>query len=78
MSTKDWLLSIVEAVLWFGFIYFWLYVIKHPTSQLPGDSLVLSSLILLAIAYAAILSCPWFRNTQAWKKLWEDDSSWFN
>lgn len=79
MSTKDWILSIVEAVLWFGFIYFWLYVIKNPTGNLPGNSLALNALVLLILAYAAVLVCPWFRNTQAWKKLWnKNDDSWFS
>ncbi|GBE19472.1 MAG TPA: hypothetical protein ENG87_03055 [Candidatus Pacearchaeota archaeon] len=63
MNTKDWLLAGVEVVAWYGFIYYLLYSIKNPVN------LYVSALILLALVYIGTLSCPWFRRTEAFKKM---------
>jgi len=63
ITTENWFLAIVEAMLWYGFIYYLLYSIKNPVN------LAQSALILLIIAYVATLACPWFRNTDAWKRM---------
>ncbi|MFH1643783.1 MAG: hypothetical protein ABIA74_01270 [bacterium] len=65
MKTVDWLFSILEAILWYGFIYLFIFTIKNPVN------LWLNSFILLILLYVASISCPWFRNTDAWKKLWK-------
>ena len=63
MDTKDWFFAVVEAVIWFAFIYYALYSIKNPVN------LFMSALILLVLAYIGTLTCPWFRKTQAFKEL---------
>jgi len=63
MNSKDWFWAIVEAVIWYGFFYYLLYTIKSPVV------LWQSALILLGLAYLGTITCPWVRNTEAWKKL---------
>jgi len=63
MSKKNWLWWIVEAILWYVWIYFFLYTIKN------NIDISVAALILLIIGYLATLSCPWFRNTGAWQRL---------
>ncbi len=63
MKLTDWFLSIIELVLWYGFFYHLLDAINNPSN------LYLSALILTIISTAAILICPWFRNTDAWKRM---------
>ena len=65
MKSKDWFLAVVEAVIWYGFIYYLLYTIKNPAD------LWQSALILLGLAYLGTISCPWLRNTEAWKRMWK-------
>lgn len=67
MSTKNWVMAIVEAVLWYLFIYYLLWSVKNDVSVAQ------SALILLALAYAASISCPWFRNSGGWLRLWKKD-----
>ncbi|MFH1145505.1 MAG: hypothetical protein V1707_00890 [bacterium] len=64
MKPKDWLLAIVEAILWYGFIYYLLYAIKNEVD------IAQASLILLVIMYLATISCPWVRNSVAWRRMW--------
>lgn len=63
MKTFDIFTAIVEAALWYGFIYFGLYSIKNPVN------LYESALILLAIAYLASFACPLLRNSGAWRRM---------
>ena len=65
MNAKDWFLAGVEAVVWYVFIYYALYSIKNPVN------LFVSALILLVLAYIGTISCPWFRRTEAFKKMLE-------
>lgn len=66
MSAKNWFWGVVEAILWYAFVYILLYTIKNPVD------LYANSLILLMLAYAATIACPWFRKTGAWMRLWEN------
>ncbi len=63
MSTKNWFLAVIEAIVWFGFIYYLLYSIKNPVN------LWMSAVILLALFYIGTLLCPWFRQTKAFKDM---------
>ena len=63
MNAKDWFFTVVEAVAWYGFIYYALYSIRNPVN------LFASALILLALCYIAVLSCPWFRRTRTFKEM---------
>ncbi len=65
MSTKNWFLAIIETVLWYAFIYYFLYSLKNPVN------LGQSAFILLVIGYLATLFCPWFQETDAWKRMWK-------
>ncbi|MEX0920119.1 MAG: hypothetical protein WDZ69_00880 [Candidatus Pacearchaeota archaeon] len=53
MDSRDNLMYIVSAVIWFFFIYYLLFSIK------TDIDLWLASLILLVLAYLGTLSCPW-------------------
>ena len=63
MKKKDRMLMGIEAVVWYGFVYYALYSIKNPVN------LFASALILLTLAYIGTVSCPWFRRTKAFKEL---------
>ncbi|MBW2985410.1 hypothetical protein KY313_02030 [Candidatus Woesearchaeota archaeon] len=63
MKRSDWTLSIVEAIIWFFFLYYLLFSIKNEVN------LWMSAFILLVLAYVGTITCPWFRNTAAYKKL---------
>ena len=67
MKAKNWFWTGIEAVLWYSFIYCLIYTIKNPVN------LFLSALVLLVLLYLAILACPWFRHTEAWKRMWKED-----
>lgn len=63
MKTGDFLRSILEAGIWYVFIYYLLYVLKNPVE------LWQASLILLALMYAGVFVCPWVRYTASWRKM---------
>jgi len=63
MKTKDWILAAVEAFLWYNFIYYLLLSIKTDVD------LSSNALLLLVLAYAASICCPWLRHTPSWKEL---------
>ena len=65
MKLMDRLLLVVEAAAWYFFFFYLVFSIKMPVN------LYYSSLILLALFYIASVSCPWLRNTDAWKKMWK-------
>ena len=62
MRTKDFLLAVVEAVLWYGFIVFALYSVKNPVN------LYQSALILLVVGYLAAWACPLVRHSSGWRR----------
>lgn len=59
MTQKEWLMAVVEAVLWYVFIYVLLYSLKNEVN------LYLASLVLLVVGYVATITCPW---VQKWLK----------
>lgn len=63
MKTTDWVRAIVEAVIWFFFIYYFLWSVRNPVNLWE------SALILIVLAYAAALVCPWLRHTTAWRRM---------
>jgi len=63
MTSKNIFWAIVEALIWYIFIYYFLYTIKNPVD------IYSSSLILLAIMYVGMLANPWVRNTASWRKI---------
>ncbi|HHG89792.1 MAG TPA: hypothetical protein ENJ90_04835 [Devosia sp.] len=63
MKTSVWLWGIVETVIWYGFIYYLLYVLKNPVD------LWFSSAVLLALVYAGTAACPWVHNSDAWRRM---------
>ena len=63
MNAKDWFLTGIEILVWYGFIYYLLYSIKNPVN------LFVSTLILLVLVYIGTISCPWFRKTDAFKRM---------
>jgi len=63
MKAKDWFWAIIEAVIWYGFIYYLLYAIKNPVD------LRQSALVLLVLAYVGTIACPWVRHTDAWRRM---------
>jgi len=63
MKTSLWFWGVVETVIWYGFIYFLLYVLKNPVD------LWFSSAVLLALAYLGTMACPWVHNSDAWRRM---------
>ena len=63
MKKGDILRGILEAIIWYVFIYYFLYVLKNPVD------LWLSTLILLVLMYAGVSVCPWVRNTCGWRRM---------
>tara|TARA_Y100000310_G_C20651012_1_gene799438 strand:+ start:1195 stop:1386 length:192 start_codon:yes stop_codon:yes gene_type:complete len=56
-------LAIGEAVVWVLFVYYLLFSIKNEVN------LWYSAVILVALCYLAFYLCPWFRETNAYKKM---------
>ena len=63
MGTKDILLGLIEAAAWYLFFGFGLDSIKR------GRSPWLAAVVLLVLFYVAFVTCPWVRETEAWKSL---------
>lgn len=63
MAKKNLIWWIIEAIIWYVWLYYFLFSIKNPVD------IAASALILLVLAYLGTLACPWFRNTEAWRKL---------
>ena len=65
MKAINWLFAGIEATLWYCFIFYFLYAVRHETN------LYVSAFILLSLVYTASMSCPFIRSTDAWKRMWE-------
>ncbi len=65
MKTSLWLWGIVETVIWYGFIYYLLYVLQNPAAV----DLWFASGVLLVLAFAGTISCPWVHNSTAWRRM---------
>ena len=63
MKNSDWLRAILEAIAWFAFTYYFIFVIKNPVEIWKAAA------ILVGLAYLAILICPWVRYTSGWRKM---------
>ena len=63
MKTSVWFWGVVEAIIWYGFIFYLLYALKNPVE------LWSSSAVLLILAYLGTIACPWVRNTDAWQRM---------
>ena len=63
MKSADWVASIIELILWFGFFYVLLDAIANPSN------LYVSAPILTVFSSTAIAVCPWIRHTDAWKRM---------
>ncbi len=63
MKKSDLLRGILEAVVWYIFIYFLLYVLKNPVE------LWSAALIFLVLAYVGVFVCPWVRYTDSWRRM---------
>ena len=63
MSGKNIFWSLVEAILFYVWIYYFIYVLKNQVN------IAVSALILVIVAYLACMASPWFRNTGAYKKM---------
>jgi len=66
MKSMNKVFAVVEAILWYTFFYFFLYCVKNEVN------LFMSAFILVALVYGATISCPWFRSTDAWKRMLEE------
>jgi hypothetical protein len=64
MNATEWFWTVVEAVIWYFFIYYLLFAVQNEVN------LWTASLVLLVLAYLGTITCPWFRKTDAWKRLW--------
>ena len=63
MELKNVLFGIVEAVIWYFFLWYFLDTIKRERN------LWRAALVLLVLAYLGFVTCPWIRETEAWKQL---------
>ncbi len=64
MEAKHILLGLIEAVVWYVFIFYWLYTIRK-----PERNLWIASAVLLGLFYFGFVLCPWVRHTPAWQQL---------
>ncbi len=65
MKAKNLFWAMVEAVIWYVFIYCFIYAIKNPVEIWQY------ALVLLVLGYAGTIACPWVRSTDAWRRMWD-------
>jgi hypothetical protein len=63
MELKNILFGIVEAMIWYLFLWYFLTTLKK------DHNLWLAALVLLVLAYLGFVTCPWIRETRAWQNL---------
>ena len=63
MKKADIFSGIIEAIIWYVFIYYIIYILKNPVE------IWLSALILLVLMYAGVSVCPWVRHTDSWRRM---------
>ncbi|MAT68746.1 MAG: hypothetical protein CMJ58_04410 [Planctomycetaceae bacterium] len=66
MSTWHILLGVLEAIVWYFFIWYLL-----TTLRAKERNLWLAALVLLLLAYAGFVLCPWLRHTELWQNIGE-------
>lgn len=62
MELKHFILGLVEAVLWYFFLYYLLFTIKR-----PERNVWIAAAVLLTLFYTGFVLCPWVRHTPAWQ-----------
>jgi hypothetical protein len=62
MDRTDWLLAVLETVIWYGFLWYLLFAIRR------GTTLWQDAAVLLALAYLGTMLCPWVHRTRAWEE----------
>ena len=65
MKMIDKLLTLVGAITSYFFIAYFIYAIKMPVNIFYAAG------VLLGLYYVMVISCPWLRHTEAWKKMWK-------
>jgi hypothetical protein len=65
MKAKDVVLSIVDLIIWYFFAYYAVYLIQNPTLANPWWA----ALVLLVLGALGTSLCPWFQNTDAWRRM---------
>ena len=58
------LTGLVEAVLWYFFLWFGLDSIQKKRNSWMAAG------VLLLLAYGAFVLCPWVREHPAWQRIW--------
>ncbi|MDY6789202.1 MAG: hypothetical protein SVV03_04540 [Candidatus Nanohaloarchaea archaeon] len=58
LEGKEWFWAVVEAVIWYGFIYYLLAAVRD-IGIAAGTALWKDALILLVLGYLGTLTCPW-------------------
>ncbi|PHQ35062.1 MULTISPECIES: hypothetical protein [Rhodopirellula] len=69
MTTWHLLIGILEAIVWYFFIWYLL-----STLRAKERNLWLASFVLLMLAYVAFALCPWLRHTERWQSIGETQS----
>ena len=64
MEIKHVILGLLEGVVWYFLIYYWIDTLRKPTRNLW-----IASGVLLALFYLGFVLCPWVRHTSAWESL---------
>lgn len=67
MNARDLFMTLFSLGVWYGFIYYWLYVLKHPVE------LWSAALILLMVALVGTISCPLVYTSSAYENLCEGE-----
>lgn len=63
MKNSDKVRAVLEAVVWYAFTYYFIFVLRNPVEIWKA------ALVLVALAYLAIFICPWVRHTDSWRKM---------
>ena len=63
MEIKQVVLAIAEAIIWYFFFWYLLDTLKR------DRNLWMAALVLLVLFYLGFVTCPWIRETDAWRRL---------
>ena len=64
MEAKHIVLGLIEAVVWYFFLWYLLATLKKPNRN-PW----IAAAVLLGLFYLGFVLCPWIRHTAAWQQL---------
>lgn len=65
MKAKYVILGIVDLIVWYLFAYYIVYVLQNLSFTNPWWA----ALVLVVLGAVGTVLCPWFQNTDAWKRL---------